>query len=152
VNPSPEEAPPIDWKTEIGDLLQSPGGSIASLNEKERVYTITVPRADLDVKIDGMAVPTAAGIGSTFHFYQCSCGKMSVLGEFIVADYEANDVIDALRPGAMIRITAVGPIALGDHPKLLSVRFHGEGEATPLAKLIKEAMRWTGGERMKPSK
>src|SRR5205823_5149339 len=107
-------------------------------------------RDDLEVKIDGMSVPTGAGIASTFHFYLCSCGKMSVLGEFILADYEANDVIDALRPGALIRITAVSPIAIGDRPHLLSVRFHGEGEAPALAKLIREAMGWTGEARMKP--
>lgn len=142
--------PPIDWKHEIGDAIAPPGGLIAELNAKEQVYTIKVPRSDLDLTIDGMSVPTAAGLASTFHFYRCSCGKMSVLGEFLVIDYEANDVIDALRQGATIRITAVAPVAIGDHPHLLSIRFHGEGEPTPLAKLIKEALRWTGAERMKP--
>src|SRR5260221_13183887 len=104
----------VDWKKEIGDVLVPSGPIHATLLEKEQVYTVTVPQDDLDVKIDGMPVPTAAGIASTFHFYYCSCGKMSVLGEFIIADYEANDVIDALRPGATIRVTAVGPIAIGE--------------------------------------
>ena len=141
--------PSFDWKTQIGDLIAPPSGLNALLNVTDQVYTVTVPRGDLDVKIDGMSVPASAGLASTFHFYRCTCGKMSVLGEFIVIDYEANDVIDALRLGAIIRITAVSPIAIGDKPHLLSVRFHGEGEATPLAKLVKEAMRWTGEGRMK---
>ena len=143
---------PTDWKKEIGDIVAPATGLIADLNAKEQVYTITVPRTDVDLNIDGMRVPTAAGIASKFYFYRCDCGKMSVLGEFIVLDYEANDVIDALRAGAVIRVTAVNSIAIGDRPHLLSVRFHGEGEATPLAKLIKEALRWTGEERMKPAK
>ena len=150
----PADHPPaahFDWHHEIGDVLKPEGGLHASLNEKEQVYTITVPRADIDLKIDGMSVPTAAGIASTFHFYRCTCGKMSVIGEFIVIDYEANDVIDALRPGNAIRVTAVNAIAIGDRPRLLSLRFHGEGEAGQLAKLIREAMRWTGEERMKPA-
>ena len=141
--------PSFDWKTQIGDIIAPPSGLNALLNVADQVYTVTVPRGDIDVKIDGMSVPASAGLASTFHFYRCTCGKMSVLGEFIVIDYEANDVIDALRLGAIIRITAVSPIAIGDKPHLLSVRFHGEGEATPLAKLVKEAMRWTGEGRMK---
>ena len=144
--------PLFDWKAQIGDVIAPPAGLIATLNIPDQVYTITVPRGDLDVKIDGMPIPTAAGLASTFHFYRCTCGKMSVLGEFIVLDYEANDVIDALRVGAAIRITALSPLAIGDRPHLLSVRFHGEGEAVALAKLVKEAMRWTGEARMKGNK
>lgn len=144
--------PLFDWKAQIGDVIASPTGLIATLNVPDQVYTITVPRGDLDVRIDGMPIPTAAGLASTFHFYRCTCGKMSVLGEFIVLDYEANDVIDALRVGAAIRITALSPLAIGDRPHLLSVRFHGEGEAVSLASLVKEAMRWTGEARMKGMK
>jgi hypothetical protein len=149
---APATAPVFDWNGEIGKLLTPASGLHASLEPAAQVYTITVPRNDLNVSIDGMPVPTAAGIASTFRFYRCTCGKMSILGEFIVVDYEANDVIDALRPGNLIRITAVSPIAIGDKPKLLSVRFHGEGEPAPLATLIRQAMRWTGEERMKPAK
>jgi Domain of Unknown Function (DUF1259) len=140
----------FDWKKEIGDILDHTGAWQATLNEKEQVYTVTIPRTDLDLKIDGMPVPTSAGLASTIHFYRCSCGKMSVLGEFIAIDYEANDVIDALRPGNLIRVSGVCPIAIGDRPRLLVVRFQGEGEATPLGKLVREALRWTGEERMKP--
>lgn len=143
---STEHPKPTDWKAEVGDVLGIAG------ELKDEVYRITVPRKDLDVRIDGMDVPTAAGIASNFYFYRCSCGKVSALGEFIVVDYEANDVIDALRPGTIIRVTAVGPIAIGDKPRLLSVRFHGEGEGPAMAKLIKEALRWTGEERSKPGK
>jgi hypothetical protein len=147
------EQDPIDWKKEIGDVLVPSGGPLrATLNEKQQVYTITIPRDDLDVTIDGMSVPIAAGIASTFHFYRCSCGKMSVLGEFVVVDYEANDVIDALRaPGNAIHVAAVNSIAIGVRPPLLSVRFHGEGEAAQLAKLIRAAMDWTGEARMRPA-
>jgi hypothetical protein len=151
---APQTPPALDWKKEIGDVVMPAdiGTLHASLDEKEQCYTITVAREDLDVKIDGMPVPTSAGIASTFHFYHCTCGKMSVLGEFIVVDYEANDVVDALRAGNLIRMTAMGPIAIGDRPRLLSVRFHGEGDAAALAKLVREALRWTGTERMKPAR
>lgn len=64
---------------------------------RDNVYTISIPRDDLDVSIEGMDVPTAAGLESIFWFYRCPCGKLNLVGQFLVADYESNDVIDALR-------------------------------------------------------
>ena len=133
-----------DWNAEIGSVFKMRG------ELKDDVYTITIPRNDLDVKIDGMSVPTAAGIFSTFRFYHCSCGKISVLGEFICEDFEANDVIETLHVGSVIRLAGMGPIALGDKPRLISIRFHGEGEGPDLAKRIQAGLRWTGEARSKP--
>lgn len=139
-----QEAAPIDWKAQVGDVMGRPG------ELKDGVYTVTAPRADLDVKIEGMSVPTAAGIFSTFRFYRCTCGKISVLGEIVCVDFEANDVIESLHVGSAIQLAGMGPIALGEKPRLLSIRFHGEGEGPDLAKRIKAALRWTGEERSPP--
>ena len=38
---------------------------------------------------------------------------------------------------------------LGEKPRLTLIRFQGEGDADALAKSLKEALRWTGEERMK---
>jgi hypothetical protein len=118
---------------------------------RDGVYCISVSRDDLDVRIEGMDVPSAAGLESLFWFYRCSCGKMNVVGQFIIADYEANDVIDALRAG-QLKVAAAGPALLYEKPRLLLIRFQGEGQATSLAKIIREALRWTGKERMAPRK
>jgi hypothetical protein len=113
------------------------------------VYVVTVPREDLSVGIEGMEVPTAAGIESVFSFYHCSCGKTSVVGQFCVTDYEANDVIDALRAG-QIEVASIAPMLLHSRANPLLIRFQGEGKAGPLAKTLREALRWTGKERMAP--
>jgi hypothetical protein len=113
------------------------------------VYTITIPRDDLDIAIEGMDVPTAAGMETTFWFYRCPCGKMNVVGQFILADYEANDVIDALRAGFM-KVASVGPVLLYERPRLTLIRFQDEGDETDMAKILREALRWTGKERMAP--
>jgi len=145
--PDTAEAP-FDWKSNVADVL----GVTGTAHHSEPVYSVTIPRSDVLLVIDGMAVPTGAGIASTFHFYLCPCGKMNVIGDFTCIDYEANDVIDALRPRNLIRVASISPIAIGTKPNLVSVRFQGEGEAKELAALIKEAMRWTGEARMKPAK
>ena len=76
---------------------------------------------------------------------------MNVVGQFIVADYEANDVIDALRAGHLY-VASTGPALLYEKPRLMLIRFQGEGDAASLAKPIREALRWTGKERMAPRK
>ena len=113
---------------------------------KDNVYIVTVPRTDLDVSIEGMDVPAAAGIASEFRFYRCPCGKMNVIGQFCIADYEANDVIDSLRQGHFI-VASLGPMLLYERPRLLLARFQSEGEPAALAKTLREALSWTGKER-----
>ncbi|HEX5244857.1 MAG TPA: DUF1259 domain-containing protein [Tepidisphaeraceae bacterium] len=115
------------------------------------VYHVTVPRDDLFVSIEGMEVPTQAGLSSDFWFYRCSCGHISLVGQFTVADYESNDVIDALRAGQM-KIAALAPMLQYEKPHLLLIRFQGEGDAGAMAKTLREALRWTGKERMAPRK
>jgi hypothetical protein len=116
---------------------------------RDGIYKITVPRDDLDIAIEGMEVPTGAGMESTFWFYRCPCGKINVVGQFVLADYETNDVIDALRQGGM-RVASLGPVLLYEKPRLTLIRFQAEGEETGLAKTLREALRWTGKERMAP--
>ncbi|HSU65812.1 MAG TPA: DUF1259 domain-containing protein [Tepidisphaeraceae bacterium] len=132
------------WKT-IAQTLGKPG------ELKDGVYTVTFPRDDLTVRIEGMDVPTAAGIESSFKFYQCSCGKTVVLGQFVCPDYEANDVAYALQKQDIL-ISSMGPYLLYEKPRLMMVRFQAEGKPQLLASAIKSAIEWTGKNRMPPMK
>ncbi|HEV2295918.1 MAG TPA: DUF1259 domain-containing protein [Tepidisphaeraceae bacterium] len=113
------------------------------------VYTVTLTRSDLDVLHEDGPVP-AGVLRTEFQFYRCDCGKMNVIGQFTVADYEANDVIDALRAG-MIKVASVSPMLMNEHPRLLIVRFHGGGGSQHLAKTLSSALEWTGEARMAPA-
>ena len=73
---------------------------------------------------------------------------MNVAGQFVVTDYEANDVVDALRKEAAMTVAAISPMFLYDRPKLMLVRFQGEGDPEKMAKVIREAIRWTAKERL----
>ena len=92
------------------------------------VYTVVIPRDDLYVTVEEMYVPTAAGIESRFNFYHCSCGKTSVIGEFVLVDYEADDVVSTLLE-KQFTVASLGPFLLHEHPRLLSVHFKGEGKS-----------------------
>jgi hypothetical protein len=137
---SPPAAPAYDW-SQVARAFGTSG------EVKGDVYTITVPRSDLNVMIEGMDVPAAAGIASVFHFFQCPCGKIRVVGQVCCAEWETNDVIDALRAGNAIRIASVAPMFAGEKPRLSVVRFQGEGDGFALAKVLKSALDWTGPAR-----
>ncbi len=142
VAPLRADVPPADdWQPL--DTLVGVAGVL-----KDDVYTFTVPRDDLDVTVDGMAVPTAAGVASEFRFFRCSCGKMRVVGQFCCGDYEVNDVVDAIRAGALIQVASVSPMFLADRPRVMVVRFQGEGDASGLARLLRSALDCTGNARL----
>jgi hypothetical protein len=133
------------WQS-IRAALEKPG------ELRDGVLSFLFPRDDLEVTIQGNDTPVAAGIASDFRFYRCPCGLLNVLGQFVVADYEANDVIDALREGR-VEVASVGPMLLHERPRLLLVRFQGENKhGGHLAKTLRTALSWTGKERMAPQK
>ena len=112
-------------------------------------YTITVPRDDLIVLLDGNPVPVEAGLESRIHFYHACCGKLGLVGQIAAMEYELNDVIDALR-AARIEVASVGQMLLHTRQAPMLVRFQGEGDAGELAKAVRAALKWTGKERMAP--
>ena len=117
---------------------------------RDGVLAFTFPRADLDITLQGNDIPVAAGLASEFRFYRCPCGLLNVIGQFVVADYEANDVLDALRAGH-VEVASVGPFMLHERPRLLLVRFQGENKrGGVLAGTLRTALSWTGEERMAP--
>lgn len=119
---------------------------------RDDVLSFIIPRDDLEVTIQGNDTPAAAGIASDFRFYRCPCGLINVIGQFVVADYEANDVIDALREGH-VEVASIGPMLLHERPRLLLVRFQGENKrGGALARTLRTALSWTGKERMAPQK
>lgn len=133
------------WQA-IRAALEKPG------DLHDGILTFVFPRDDLEVTVLDNDTPVGAGIESDFRFYRCPCGKINVIGQFVVADYEANDVLDALRQGHA-EIASVGPLLLHERPRLLLIRFQGENKrGGPLAKTVRAALTWTGKERMPPQK
>jgi hypothetical protein len=119
---------------------------------RDGVYTLSFPRDDFELTVNGNDVPAAAGIASEFHFFRCPCGLINVIGQFVVADYEANDVVDALREGH-VEIASIGPLLLHDRPRLMLIRLQGENKrGGTLARTLRTALSWTGKERMAPQK
>jgi len=113
------------------------------------VLTFQFPRTDLDGRIfnDLGDIPIAAGIESRFDFFYCPCGKMNVMGQFVVTQDELNDVIDALRKTVYLKVVSISPMMLGEKPRLQIIRFQGDGQAETLASYLKIALNQIGESR-----
>ena len=148
--PAAREVPEEETDEEAWQNVRAALGKPGSL--EEGVLTLVFPRDDLQVTVQGNDVPVGAGLWSEFRFWRCPCGLINVAGQFVLADYEANDVIDALREGH-VEIVSVGPFLIHERPRLTLVRFLGENKSGgALAKTLRQTLTWTGKERMAPQK
>lgn len=147
---APDKAPDEETDEQAWAAIRAALGKPGDL--RDGVYALSFPRDDLEPTLNGNEIPPAAGIASEFRFYRCTCGLINVIGQFVVADYEANDVVDALRAGH-IEVASIGPLLMHERPRLLLVRFQGENKrGGTLARTLRTALSWTGKERMAPQK
>jgi hypothetical protein len=114
------------------------------------VWELSLPRDDLDVRtLDFGEIPVEAGLATTLKLWRCPCGKYYFVGEYVVTDFESNDVLDSLRQGNF-QIASVSPMLVRERPRIVSIRFQGEGDVPHITKTLKDAQRWVGENRGKP--
>jgi hypothetical protein len=147
--PAPSVDPPVEDDSEPTLFRQLDETFKRKGEVKDGVYRLVTPRSDLLVTMDGRDVATGAFLESDFRFWRCPCGKLLVNGQFVLADHEVNDVVDELQEGRL-HVVAIAPLLLHEKPRLLMVRFQGEGSATELATALRSALSYTGDERSQP--
>jgi hypothetical protein len=129
----------------LADALGAKGQTI-----NNKVFALWLPREDLDLRtLDFGEIPVEAGLSTSVKLWRCPCGKYYLVGEYVVTDFESNDVLDSLRQGNF-QIASVAPILVRERPRILSIRFQGEGDVDHIVKTLKEAQRWVGENRSKP--
>jgi hypothetical protein len=144
----PTTAPAPPTTAQAWAALDQAFGARGSL--RGEVYTLQFVRDDLSVTVDKMPVPPAAGIESIFHFYRCTCGKLNVTGQFVVTENASADVQGVLSAAANLRIVSIGPLLLDETPRLLVIRFQGEGHAEDLVPTLKNALTESTRQRAVP--
>ncbi len=112
-------------------------GKSGSLQPGE-VYKVSFPRSDLDVTIGDLHIRPALALGSWAAFMQTAHGAVT-MGDLVLTDSEANDVISALQAGG-IEQTAIHNHLLGESPHLVYVHFNGHGDAVTLARTLHDAL------------
>ena len=111
-------------------------GLKGKLNEKEGVYKVTFPRADVKVAVDGWTMPPFMGLGTWAAFTETKNGAM-VMGDTVLFEDEVNPAMSvALENG--LSVTALHNHFFFDHPKVYFMHIEGEGTTEQLATAVRK--------------
>jgi len=102
------------------------------------VYRFGLPRSDLKVTLDGVAVRPALALGSWLAFKAHGDGAM-VMGDLVLTETEVNPVMKRLVEGG-IEITAVHNHLLRASPMPFYMHIEGHGDPLKLAATLREAL------------
>jgi hypothetical protein len=112
-------------------------GLKGKLNEKEGVYKVTFPRADMKVAVDGWTMPPFMGLGTWAAFIQGSHTEAMVMGDTVLFEDEANSAMSvALENG--LSVTALHNHFFFDRPKVYFMHIAGEGSTEQLATAVRK--------------
>jgi hypothetical protein len=133
-----EEAPKLtgakepDWKA-VSEIVGRTGPPA-----KDGCYKLTLPRTDLDVKLDEQALVPGVGLACWAAFYACPCGRTMLMGDTCVRRSELQPAIDALRKHG-INVTGLHNHLLGQSADVMFMHIEAEGDALELAKGVRAA-------------
>src|SRR5436309_1034793 len=112
-------------------------GLKGKLNEKEGVYRVTFPRADVKVSVDGWTMPPFMGLGTWAAFTKGANTEAIVMGDTVLFEDEANPAMSvALENG--LSVTALHNHFLFDNPKVYFMHIEGQGTTEQLATAVRK--------------
>lgn len=126
------------------ELASTLGADPASADRGPGYCKVSLPRTDLDVRVDGQSVPAALGIASWFAFRQTSDGAAAVIaGDMALTGEQVNPAIGALRD-AGIDVVALHNHMLFDQPHVVFFHFQARGAPRELARGLAAGLEAAG--------
>lgn len=107
------------------------------------VYRVGMPRSDLKVSLDGVAVKPALALGSWVAFKPTSGKDAMVMGDLVLTQGEVNPVMMKLIENGF-EITALHNHLLRSEPTTLYMHVLGHGDAVALATTLHTALQASG--------
>lgn len=123
---------PADYKTVL-DTLQRSG------DFKDGVLKVNVPRADLNVTIQGRPAPTPFGFGGWIALTKGSGGHDVLMGDLVLTEDEVNPVMSAVLTNGL-DVTALHNHFFWEQPRIYYMHVHGMGTAADLTTRVKPAL------------
>jgi Domain of Unknown Function (DUF1259) len=102
------------------------------------VHRYGIPRTDLQVTLDGVAIKPALALGGWLAFEPMQDGAV-VMGDLVLTEPEVNPVMSKLLESG-IEITAVHNHLIRGSPATLYMHIHGHGDPVVLATSIRTAL------------
>ena len=121
----------IDWPKVDAAL-----GKTASVQGE--VHRYGIPRSDLQVTLDGVAIKPALALGGWFGFEPIHDGAL-VMGDLVLTEAEVNPVMSKLLENG-IEITAVHNHLMRANPATFFMHIHGHGDPVAMATAIHAAL------------
>jgi hypothetical protein len=122
-----------EWQQAIASGLGKPGTEMPG-----GVYRVGLPRTDLEVTLDGVAIKPALALGSWLAFKPMG-NEVMVMGDLVLTQEEINPVLTRLEQGG-VEITALHNHLLRSSPATMYMHVHGHGEPSKLAATLREAL------------
>jgi len=97
------------------------------------------PRRDLHVQVGDVPVQPALALGSWGAFLKEGGDKAMAMGDLVLLEPELTPVLTTLEAGG-IEISAIHNHLIGESPHVIYLHFSGHGNATSLARTLKEAL------------
>jgi hypothetical protein len=110
---------------------------------KANVLKVNVPRKDLHMTVDNLALPTPFGFGGWFAMTKGDGGQDVMMGDLVLLQEEVNPVMSALLDNG-VEVTALHNHFFWDNPRVYYMHVHGHGRAVELAEHIKPALALIG--------
>jgi len=106
-------------------------------NEKEGVYRVTFPRADVKVAVDGWTMPPFMGLGTWAAFTKGSHTEAMVMGDTVLFEDEVNPAMSTAFDNGL-SVTALHNHFFFDHPKVYFMHIEGQGTTEQLATAVRK--------------
>lgn len=132
---TPSLAADRDWHA-VGAALGKEGTLQAG-----DVYKVSLPRTDLRVTLDGVALSPAFALGGWLGFKPDGEGAM-VMGDFVLTRNEVDPVVAKLEESG-IAVTALHNHLVGTDPVIMYLHVAGKGEPVKLAQDLHGALALT---------
>jgi hypothetical protein len=133
--PALSKAAEIDWKKVDAAL-----GKTAAVSGE--VHRYGLPRSDLHVTLDGVAIKPALALGGWVSFAPVH-GEAMVMGDLVLLDSEITPVMTKLLDGGL-DITAVHNHILRASPATFYMHVGGHGDPVKMATVIRSALSASG--------
>src|SRR6266404_733650 len=121
------------WQTRVGEALGKPGAQTPG-----GVYRVGLPRTDLKVTLDGVALRAGFALGGWLAFEKMSDQGM-VMGDLVLTMDEVTPVMTKLAAGG-IEVTALHNHLLRNQPFTLYMHVLGHGDPVKLAAVLHTAL------------
>src|SRR5213595_1480196 len=112
-------------------------GLKGKLNEKEGVYRVSFPRADVKVTVDGWQMPPFMGLGTWAAFTKGAQTEAMVMGDTVLFEDEVNPVMSAALDNGL-SVTALHNHFFFDRPKVYFMHIEGQGMVEQLATAVRK--------------